>query len=403
MTAALAQQTVPVKNPASVRKRRRRVAPGGAADDCFTCSKRNIKCDRRRPYCSQCLEIGNECSGYKTQLTWGVGVASRGKLRGLSLPVAQAPPVAKEQPSSSVKAASRSRSSTTSAATRPSAMPSPWAAGHHHEPRHFVGASAIPSCGPGPIDIPAAVSQAASAPATPYGMPGFDYIGLSHQHDQPTHLPQVSWAALQYSPDVDPKYKQFPLALVTDDLPSSMDSVGSDIDYLSPMSQSYTRDDLPFSIHSPPSFYDGAGFTTPGPSIGGHGNGNGGGGTHPQQPRHHQSSNTATTTTNNNNNVHSNKNSSTSTSHDGSSHRRSSMSPGSPHPLFLDQGQHHQHQQQAPPASCPSLIYAPSEISSSLHSHMDPFEQPHQLGQKMMREFDGLSEHQPVPVPAYLF
>ena len=79
---------------AAVRKRRRRTPAGGAADDCFTCSKRNVKCDRRRPYCSQCLEVGNECSGYKTQLTWGVGVASRGKLRGLSLPIAKAPPVA---------------------------------------------------------------------------------------------------------------------------------------------------------------------------------------------------------------------------------------------------------------------------------------------------------------------
>ncbi|KAL1911902.1 hypothetical protein Sste5344_002097 [Sporothrix stenoceras] len=77
---------------AAVRKRRRRTPAGGAADDCFTCSKRNVKCDRRRPYCSQCLEVGNECSGYKTQLTWGVGVASRGKLRGLSLPIAKAPP-----------------------------------------------------------------------------------------------------------------------------------------------------------------------------------------------------------------------------------------------------------------------------------------------------------------------
>jgi hypothetical protein len=36
---------------------------------------------------SQCLEIGKDCSGYRTTLTWGVGVASRGKLRGLSLPI----------------------------------------------------------------------------------------------------------------------------------------------------------------------------------------------------------------------------------------------------------------------------------------------------------------------------
>jgi hypothetical protein len=70
------------------RKRRRRTAGGGAADDCFTCRKRAAKCDRKRPYCTQCIDIGKECSGYKTTLTWGVGGASRGKLRGLSCPIA---------------------------------------------------------------------------------------------------------------------------------------------------------------------------------------------------------------------------------------------------------------------------------------------------------------------------
>jgi len=70
------------------RKRRKRAPAAGAADDCFTCSTRSVKCDRRRPYCSKCLEDGKDCAGYKTQLTWGNGVASRGKLRGLSLPVA---------------------------------------------------------------------------------------------------------------------------------------------------------------------------------------------------------------------------------------------------------------------------------------------------------------------------
>ncbi|PGH32962.1 hypothetical protein GX50_04244 [[Emmonsia] crescens] len=69
------------------QKRRRKASSNGAADDCFTCANRNIKCDRRRPYCTQCLGLGTHCSGYKTTLTWGVGVASRGKLRGLSWPV----------------------------------------------------------------------------------------------------------------------------------------------------------------------------------------------------------------------------------------------------------------------------------------------------------------------------
>ena len=74
------------------RKRRRRAPATGAADDCFACSNKGVKCDRRRPYCSPCLALGKECSGYQMQLTWGVGVASRGKLRGLSTPVIQSKP-----------------------------------------------------------------------------------------------------------------------------------------------------------------------------------------------------------------------------------------------------------------------------------------------------------------------
>ncbi|KNG86721.1 hypothetical protein ANOM_005187 [Aspergillus nomiae NRRL 13137] len=76
------------------RKRRKRTVVTGAAEDCFTCARQGFSCDRRRPYCSQCLDHGRECSGYKTKLTWGVGVASRGKLRGLSLPVSGSQPAA---------------------------------------------------------------------------------------------------------------------------------------------------------------------------------------------------------------------------------------------------------------------------------------------------------------------
>ncbi|KAI4233967.1 MAG: hypothetical protein L6R40_006893 [Gallowayella cf. fulva] len=75
--------------PTSPRKRRRRAPTTGAADDCFACQEKQLTCNRRRPYCTQCLDQGKDCSGYKTTLTWGLGVASRGKLRGLSLPVAK--------------------------------------------------------------------------------------------------------------------------------------------------------------------------------------------------------------------------------------------------------------------------------------------------------------------------
>ncbi|MCJ1366264.1 hypothetical protein MMC16_005392 [Acarospora aff. strigata] len=92
------------------RKRRRRAPATGAADDCFACLDRKSKCDRRRPYCTQCLDVGKDCSGYKTTLTWGVGVASRGKLRGLTLPI-----VGKSTPAANPQA-HRARSSVGGAA-----------------------------------------------------------------------------------------------------------------------------------------------------------------------------------------------------------------------------------------------------------------------------------------------
>ncbi|KAI9866864.1 MAG: hypothetical protein M1813_000806 [Trichoglossum hirsutum] len=118
--------TTTTANDSSVpRKRRRRAPATGAADDCFTCRKKQIKCDRRRPYCSQCLEQSKDCSGYKTQLTWGVGVASRGKLRGLSTPIAKQP--ASSSTTKAEHARSRSNASSKSgggsAATRRASPP----------------------------------------------------------------------------------------------------------------------------------------------------------------------------------------------------------------------------------------------------------------------------------------
>ncbi|KAL9017732.1 MAG: hypothetical protein Q9185_004956 [Variospora sp. 1 TL-2023] len=90
------QDPAPEQSTNSPRKRRRRAPTTGAADDCFACQERLTSCDRRRPYCTQCLDQGRDCSGYKTTLTWGLGVASRGKLRGLSLPIAKSNKVAKD-------------------------------------------------------------------------------------------------------------------------------------------------------------------------------------------------------------------------------------------------------------------------------------------------------------------
>lgn len=103
---------------APIKKRRKRTVVSGAPDDCFSCSKRGSRCDRRRPYCSQCLDLGRECSGYKTTLTWGFGVASRGKLRGQQLPVMESDAQAQNKSAKSPPKPSTSR--TASSAQIPS-------------------------------------------------------------------------------------------------------------------------------------------------------------------------------------------------------------------------------------------------------------------------------------------
>ncbi|CAO2650836.1 Nn.00g091330.m01.CDS01 [Neocucurbitaria sp. VM-36] len=117
---------------AAPRKRRRRAPATGATEDCFACKKRQVKCDRRRPYCGQCVEIGKECSGYRTTLTWGVGVASRGKLRGMSLPVAKSPAATTTQ-EPKTQTRNNSTTSTTTASTTST----------HRDPNNFHGRGSI--------------------------------------------------------------------------------------------------------------------------------------------------------------------------------------------------------------------------------------------------------------------
>ncbi|KAI0016235.1 fungal-specific transcription factor domain-containing protein [Xylariomycetidae sp. FL0641] len=291
-------QPLASKDAQAARKRRRRAPAGGAADDCFACIKRNAKCDRRRPYCSQCLEIGNECSGYKTQLTWGVGVASRGKLRGLSLPIAKAPPVAPV----SKKTSARSRASTT---------PSQWS-----DPED----GAVRNHGLGPGDRRGSVNfrggQAASVPTTPFAT-FQEYPGFS----QPETAPSTShsaWGSVpayasRMSVHEPPKFHKINTSMnhypiLNEPLSSSIDSL-SDMDYaLSPMAHSFPREDMPAFVHSPTLMYENyTGQSSPVP-----------------------------------------------------------QSPASA--MMIDQ---------RAPTSCPSLVYAPSEHSSSLSSQHDSFEQHH--------------------------
>lgn len=299
MTAPLNTPSGTAKDVASARKRRRRAPAGGAADDCFTCSRRNVKCDRRRPYCSQCLEIGNECSGYKTQLTWGVGVASRGKLRGLSLPIAKAPPVnpVKKSP------------------TKPRAGSNATAGMWNEQDERACRE-----------DVETPVEHHLPVPPSPF--PGYDFSHISSPEHTPA-MSQAAWETIPFSSslpaDEGHRYQSRPVHLsvsaTAEMLPPSIDSV-SDVDYMSPLAHSFPRDDIPF-LHSPALMYDG---------FQGHG----------------------------------------------------SPIPQSPVAAIMIESSR-------APTSCPSLVYTPSEPSSSLHSHVDNYDA--QISHKLLQDCDSMGEY----------
>lgn len=330
------------KDAASARKRRRRAPAGGAADDCFTCAKRNVKCDRRRPYCSQCLEIGNECSGYKTQLTWGVGVASRGKLRGLSLPIAKAPPVSGAKTAKSPPVRGRNSSVASVAWTEQEDR----AVREEVELRHTRNPSVSTTTSFHPYDM-SHMSPTETAP------PGWTHIPFSSsmptnesRFPRPLHIP------IPASSPAD--------MMQRDMVHSPIDSM-SDMDYMSPLGQSfpresslghsfpresfsrdpysrdpysrdpYSREEVPAYIQSPlsPIVYE-------------------------SFPHH--------------------------------------ASPGPQSPVSAIMIEHSR-----PPGSCPSLVYAPSEPASSLHSHISHVDSLEaQLSRKMSHACEVLGElHQP--------
>jgi len=55
---------------------------------CWTCRKRRIKCDLRKPSCTRCLDGGQTCS-YRTSppVKWVGGAATRGRLAGPHSPI----------------------------------------------------------------------------------------------------------------------------------------------------------------------------------------------------------------------------------------------------------------------------------------------------------------------------
>ncbi|KAE8451934.1 hypothetical protein EG329_002775 [Mollisiaceae sp. DMI_Dod_QoI] len=219
------------------RKRRRRAPASGASDDCFACTKRNVKCDRRRPYCSQCLEVGKECSGYKTQLTWGVGVASRGKLRGLSLPVARSAPAPKSPP-----------------VNRPRAASSISRTHESNDESVKIKMESMGSIPANPFTTYDFINMAPNGVAPPMQMPEWN---MAVPHDYP--LQDYQQDAMNHQRQLPQLHRLHTLSIGRNEglgLSSSLDSMSNyaESDYASPISQSFPEE-VPY-LHSPLPMYN---------------------------------------------------------------------------------------------------------------------------------------------------
>lgn len=301
MSITQQQQQPQPKDAAAARKRRRRATAGGAADDCFSCSKKGHKCDRKRPYCTQCLEGGVECPGYKTQLTWGVGVASRGKLRGLSLPVAKSAPAGAV---SQRKPPQRSRSGS-------SMLPSQW----NGEDEASKGLNR-----PKPEPLSSELSTPTSTPFY-----GYDYLSLTQPDGSSPVAIQTQWNDVSFPNNVAVTESPTKLNAQLGALPVTPETrlsppVDSTSDgYVSPIGPTYTQaDEIPY-VNSPTIMYD--------------------------------------------------------------SGTNDSPISRSPLPIVMVDDR--------APTSCPSLVYAASDRSSSYASQVD-FDA--HMSQKLIRECDNLSE-----------
>lgn len=65
---------------------RRTNSLGCAKSPCQDCRQSDLQCDRARPRCLTCISNGTACRGYKMDLCWQLGVASKGNLAGFNYP-----------------------------------------------------------------------------------------------------------------------------------------------------------------------------------------------------------------------------------------------------------------------------------------------------------------------------
>lgn len=233
-------------------------------------------------------------------------MASRGKLRGLSLPIAKAPPVAPI----GKKVTGRSRANTAATTTSTQWNDSDEAARRVHRD-----------------DVDINGDHGHSVPTSQYG--GYAEYSRYSPSETATSASQRVWGALPAyagSMGVHDQSRYHKLSTSMNHFPIMGDSLGSsveslsEVDYnLSPPGHSYPREEIPF-VHSPTLVYE----------------------------------NYAT--------------------------QNSPVSQSSAAAIMIDQ---------RAPTSCPSLVYTPSEPSSSLSSHPDSFE-PH-MSHRLVADSDALN------------
>ncbi|KZF19511.1 hypothetical protein L228DRAFT_45113 [Xylona heveae TC161] len=274
---SMAQLPSPLaKSPArsvAPRKRRRRAPPSGAADDCFTCIKQRRQCDRRRPYCTQCLGHGDgNCSGYKTQLTWGVGVASRGKLRGMSLPIARKGPTSTSAPKEKSSAVGSVNSTSRPKPIRPTSAPYEEPSPRDHSAStnsRYEESNALRAYDFIPVHPTS--SPTASISAIPHGTVTWHETIPEQQHQhQPARSMMSSYGESAHGPDWAPQHPYahpaHPLHRLQTSLGGSYDDVQSctsatslsgfsDSEYPSPVDYPDTPEDISLmNAPLPPSY-----------------------------------------------------------------------------------------------------------------------------------------------------
>ncbi|KIW24881.1 uncharacterized protein PV07_10568 [Cladophialophora immunda] len=97
--------------------------PTVGPQDCPTCVKRRIRCDRSLPKCLKCSKKGLVCPGYGPRLRWANGIAVRGHLKGRTTPHIDKPP---PKPSSTASKDSTSPKSVKSPEQNSTVRPAPF-------------------------------------------------------------------------------------------------------------------------------------------------------------------------------------------------------------------------------------------------------------------------------------